>query len=93
MNCDVETHEFPEVVVFESELVCEVSAVVKGSVSGWDLGVVAVLVVENNGCNSGNLSTNIKGIFEGRLPVFGLVDAVLVGLSKVRAGLTHEDTC
>lgn len=64
MNGDVKTHEFPEVVVFESELVCEVGAVVKRCVSCWDLGIIAVLVVENDGSNSGYFGTNIKRVFE-----------------------------
>ena len=48
MNCDVKSHELPEILVLEAELVCVVSAIVKSTVSGWDLAAVAILVVEDD---------------------------------------------
>ncbi len=69
MNCDVEAHKLPEVVILESELICEIGAVVECAVSSGNLAVVAVLVVEDNGCDSRNLCTNVKSILKGRLPV------------------------
>ena len=69
MDGDVETHKFPEVVVLKSKLIGEVCAIVECAVSSWDLGVVAVLVVENNGCNPGDLCADVKSILESRLPV------------------------
>ncbi len=52
-------------MVLESKLICEVSAVVESAVSGWDLAVIAILVVENNSCDPGDLRANIKSILEG----------------------------
>lgn len=69
MDCDVQTHEFPELVVFEAKLVRVVSTVVKSAVSVWDLCIVSVLVVENNSTDPRNLCADVKSVFEGRFPV------------------------
>ena len=52
MNSDVEAHQFPEVVILESKLICKVGAVVESAVSSGNLAVVTVLVVEDNGSDS-----------------------------------------
>ena len=50
--------------------------------------VITIAVVINNGCDSWNLGAEIKGVFECWLPVFGLVNTILVGLCELAAWLT-----
>ena len=92
MNGDIEAHELPEVLVGESELVGEVGSIVERGVSISDLGVVAVLVGVNDGADAGHLGAEVQAIFEGRDPVFALVDAIMVRLHEVGAGLAGEHT-
>lgn len=52
MDNDVESHELPEVLAVESELVGIIGTIIEASISSWNLGVVSVAIVENNGGNS-----------------------------------------
>jgi hypothetical protein len=53
---------------------------------------ILVAVVEDDSGNSGNASADIEGIFEGGIPVFALVDAVVVSLGELAGRLASEDT-
>ena len=92
MNDDVESHEFPESLVLESEHVCVVGTVIKSGVGLRNVLHVFVGVVEDNGGNSGNAGAHIKSIFEGRVPVLALVDTITVSLSELAERLASEDS-
>ena len=92
MNDDVESHEFPECLVLESEHVCVVGTVIKSGVGLRNVLHVFVGVVEDNGGNSGNAGAHIKSIFEGRVPVLALVDTIAVSLSELAERLASEDS-
>jgi hypothetical protein len=92
VNGDVESHELPELGVGEANLVGVVRAVIQSTVASRDGSVVAVLVVENDGCDAGHLGAEVNAVLESRLPILGLVHAALVGLHEVGAWLAGEDT-
>lgn len=92
MNDDIKSHELPEGLVVESELLGEVGTVVEGGIGRGDLVVVSIAVVEDDGGDAGNASADIKSIFEGGVPVFALVDPVVVGLGELTQRLAGEDT-
>lgn len=79
---NVKSHKIPEGLVREAEHLSVVSTIIKGRVSLRHGLHVFVAVVEDDGSDSRNASTHIKGIFEGRLPVLALVDSIVVGLGK-----------
>ena len=92
MDGQVETHEFPELLVSEAKLVRVVGRVVEGSVTGGHLAHVTVLVLEDDGCNAGHLGADIEAVLESGFPVLGLVNAALVSLHEVTAWLAGEHT-
>lgn len=49
---NVQSHEFPEVLVLETKHVSVVGTVIKRWIHIWHLGVITVAVVINNGCDS-----------------------------------------
>lgn len=92
MDGDVKSHEFMEFRIIEAEHVGVVSTVIESTISVSDVLVVAVLVGEDEGCDSGALGGHVEAIFEGGFPVLGLVDTTVVGLHEVRLGLAHQNT-
>jgi hypothetical protein len=88
----VESHIFGEVGVVETELVGEVFTVIHGTISFGDGSSIAVFVVVNEGSDSADASAEVKAIFEGRFPVLGLVNAIVVGFEEVGARLDHVNT-
>lgn len=52
MDGDVESHEFVELRVCESNLVCIIGRVVKRTITSGDRGVVSVDVVVDDGCDA-----------------------------------------
>ena len=92
MDNNVESHEFPEVLVGETKHVSVVGSVIKGSIGGRDVGVISIAIVIDDGCNSRNLSAKIEGILKGGLPVFGLVDTILISLGEFRSWLADKGT-
>jgi hypothetical protein len=65
VNGDVETHAFPEMGVFKAKLVCVVSAVVEGSISGRYPFIISVLVVIDNRSDSRNFGADVKCVLVG----------------------------
>ena len=49
---NVQSHELPEVLVLETKHVSVVGTVIKRWIHIWNLGVITVAVVINNGCDS-----------------------------------------
>ena len=52
VDSDVQTHEFPEVFVCKSELVCVVCAVIESAITIWKLSIVSIFIVEDYRSNS-----------------------------------------
>ena len=92
MDGDVKTHEFPELRVSETNLVSVVRTVVKGAITCGHGLVVAILVLEDYGCNSRHLSAEIQAVLERRFPVLRFVHAAMVGMHEVALGLASQDT-
>lgn len=90
MDNNVQSHELPEVSILEAEHVSVVGTVIEASIGLRDLGVISIAVVINNGSNAAHLGAKIKSILESRLPVFSLVNAILVGLRELGSRLAHE---
>jgi len=88
---DIKSHELPEGLVVESEHPGVVGTVVKSGVGLGDLVLVSIAVVVYNSSNVGHLGADVEGIFEGRLPVLALVDALAVCLGEVALRLASED--
>jgi len=75
VNDNIESHEFPEGLVVKAEHLGVVGTVVKCWICFGDVVVVAIAVMEDDCSNAGNTSADVKGIFEGGVPVLALVDA------------------
>lgn len=52
MDDNIESHELPEVLVGETKHVSVVGTEIKRRIHIWNLGVITVAVVINNGSNS-----------------------------------------
>ena len=83
MDSYVQTHEFPEVLVFKTELVRVVGTVVKSTITIWNFRVVSILIVENDRGNSRYFSAHIDRVFISGFPVLGFMDSTLVGFHEV----------
>lgn len=92
MDDDIKSHELPEGLVVESEHLRVVGTVVESGVGLRDLVLVSIAVVVDDGSDVRDLGADIEGIFEGRLPVLALVNALAVGLGEVALRLAGEDS-
>jgi hypothetical protein len=92
MNDDVKSHEIPESLVWETELLSVVSTVIKRSITLGNSVLVFVAVMEDDGGDSRNTGAYIEGIFECRVPVLALMNAVVVSLGELAWRLASKDT-
>jgi len=86
----VQAHQVVELSVVEAQQASEVSAVVQLGVVSGDLAVLVGVSVDASS-NLGESGENVQGVFEGRVPVLGLLGARLVGLGELRLGLHGSD--
>jgi hypothetical protein len=91
MDDDIESHKFPECLVLKAEHICEVGTIIKSGVCLRNVVRILVTVMEDDGGNSGNTGAHIEGIFEGRIPVLALVNAIAVSFSELAERLASED--
>ena len=52
MNDEIESHEFPEVLILETELISIVSSIIQAWISLWHWFTLAILVVVDQSSNS-----------------------------------------
>lgn len=86
----VQAHQVVELSVAEAQQASEVSAVVQLGVVSGEFAVLVGVSVDASG-NLGQSGENVQSIFEGGVPVLGLLDASLVGLGELRLGLHGSD--
>ena len=92
MDNNVESHELPEIFIGDTQHVGIVGSIIEGWVHVWNSsGTIAVM--EDEGSDSGDLGAEIKSILESWLPIFSLMDSILVGLSELASWLTSQNTC
>jgi len=87
----VQSHQLNKILVFpETQLICEVEAVVLVLLNGGDLAALEDVLV-NPGGDSWELSDQIHRIFESMSPVLGLFHALSVCFRKGRFVLESSD--